>query len=225
MREDRLDKRVSSRELRANGYSYREISKRLDIPRSTIVSWCTNVVLSDRALARHAELVARQLEVARATSAVVRKNGRLVRVTEAEHRAARSGPFLASASSKRGVLGALYLAEGTKRSSGAATFGNSNPEIVRLYLLLLRECFKLDEAKFRCTVQVREGQDVNELEAFWSEATDIPLSQFYKARVDSRGSGKVLRKPDYKGVCRIDYMSTNLLYELLAIGRILTKGP
>ncbi len=194
------------------------------MPRSTAVSWCLGIEMSRAGQKRHKKVVAERLLVAQGKSVANRKAERLSRVGAAAERAQNSGPFLATMPAKKAILGALYLAEGTKGQRGGPTFGNSDPEIIRLYLRLLRECFTLDESKFRCTLQARAGQDTVSLEKFWLKETGIPKSQFYKARVDTRGSGQLTRKPDYKGVCRIDYFETDLLYEISAIGRILTAG-
>jgi hypothetical protein len=125
----------------------------------------------------------------------------------------------------KAILGALYLAEGSKGRRSGLTFGNSDASIISLYLRLLRSNFSLDESKFRCTVQRRESQDDAFLRRYWSKVTAIPLAQFYDSRIDPRSVGRRTAKADYKGVCRIDYFSTDLLYEMLALGRILVEGP
>jgi hypothetical protein len=85
----------------------------------------------------------------------------------------------------------------------------------------LRYCYNIDESKFRCTIQCRADQDIQKLEKFWSEATNISLKQFYKARIDPRTIGKLSIKKEYKGVLRIDCFSAKILQELLEIPRIL----
>lgn len=194
------------------------------MPRSTAVAWCLEVEMSEHGSKRHEKVVAERLLLAQAKSAANRRAERLSRVDAATKRAQEDGPYLTTLSSKKAILGALYLAEGTKGQRGGPTFGNSDPEIIKLYLRLLRECFEIDESKFRCTLQARAGQDIEALEDFWLEVTRIPKSQLYRARIDARGDGLLTRKPDYKGVCRIDYFDTNLLYEISAIGTILTAG-
>ncbi len=181
--------------------------------------------MSGKGKLRLAAVIEQQRNRARESSVKVSRERKESRKAAALSLASSFGPYLTTLTEKRAVLGALYLAEGTKGDRSGLTFGNSDPEIVRLFLSLLRECFVLDEAKFRCTLQARAGQDIAVLEDFWCRVTGIPMSKFYGARIDQRSGGKLTRKPDYKGVCRIDYLSTALLYEVLAIGRILTKGP
>src|SRR5690606_29339866 len=59
----------------------------------------------------------------------------------------------------------LYLGEGSKKGS-SLTFGNSNPDVISLFLKLLRGVYDLDSKKFRCTLQCRADQDVKKLERF-----------------------------------------------------------
>jgi hypothetical protein len=119
----------------------------------------------------------------------------------------------------------LYLGEGSKDSKrGSLMFGNSDPFIVSLFLRLLRCCYNINEGKFRCTLQCRADQNIKKLERFWFRITGIPLSQFYRARVDPRTIGKKSNKLDYKGVCRIDYFSAELFIELKQIAEIVNKG-
>ncbi len=121
------------------------------------------------------------------------------------------------------ALAMLYLAEGSKKKRGSLVFCNSDPEIINLFLSLLRRCLKIDESKFRITVQCRADQDVLKLEKFWSRITAIPRRNFYKVQVDARTVGKPTRKPDYKGVCRIDYFSSDVDFELKCIANELKK--
>lgn len=188
------------------------------------MTWCTGIKLSAAAQKRLDLYVRRKLKEAQTNSANSSKARKLQRKAAAAERASGFELLLSDAQVKRIILGTLYLAEGSKGDRGGPTFGNSDPEIIALYLSLLRSSFDLDESKFRCTLQARDGQDIQSLEKFWGDITNIPKEQFYTARIDSRGKGQLLRKPDYKGVCRIDYLSTELLYEILAIGRIITKG-
>lgn len=72
--------------------------------------------------------------------------------------------------------------------------------------------------------EIGADQDIKKLERFWSKVTSIPLSQFYKTRIDPRTIGKPSKKPDYKRVCRIDYFSTEIFIELTKIVEIIYKG-
>jgi hypothetical protein len=119
----------------------------------------------------------------------------------------------------------LYAAEGGKSTKNASVrFGNSDPMLIKLFLKLLRQCYPIDNSKFRCTVQCRADQDPGQLEKFWYNITGIPATQFYKTRIDPRTIGKPSKKLWYKGVCRIDYFSSHIFFDIMKSIEVIT-GP
>jgi len=56
------------------------------------------------------------------------------------------------------------------------------------------------------------------------QITKIPKSQFYKARIDKRTIDKPTKKVNYKGVCRIDYFSSDIRIELDQVIEVINKG-
>lgn len=214
-------------ELRKRGYLYSEIERALGrvLPKSTLYYWFRNIELSVEGNKRLENLTAHSLIRAQEASIISRRESRRIYFSEKEERNAYLLQELSNDSVRKLLLATLYLAEGTKRTRGGLVFGNSDPGIIKMFLTLFRESFSLDESKFRCTVQGRGDQDFPGLERFWSDVTNIPPPQFYKARIDSRSIGKISKKKEYKGVCRIDYLSSDLLYELMVIGSMLKQGP
>ncbi len=223
---NRQELKHKAQALRRRGFSYAEIANKLGAPKGTVYFWNKGLRLSASAEKRLAKRIAGLLAKARVKSAQSNRNKKIKRKELAVSKMAYLAKRFNDMDTRKLILGALYLGEGSKGDRGGPTFGNSDPEIITLFLRLLREAYLLDEKKFRCTLQAREGQEIKKLEKFWSQLTKISPKQFYKARIDSRSKGQLTRNPEYKGVCRIDYFSTDLLYEILAIGTMLThKGP
>ncbi len=67
----------------------------------------------------------------------------------------------------------------------------------------------------------RCDQNGEDLCRHWSGLTRIPLSKFYKPYRDKRTKGRKTENKDYKGICAIIYLSTDLQYELQSIGESL----
>lgn len=207
--------------------TYREIKNKLstDIPKSTLSYWCRDIVMPDTYHEKVKTLNSQGLKDGREKVLAIRKLRKIARneLLRYKYRALKqliyNDPKLAQAS-----LGLLYLTEGAKNRSGGLMFGNSDPQIIQLFLRLLRKVFPINETKFRCTVQCRADQDIEKLDKFWSAVTKIPLGQFYKARIDQRTIGKPTRKIGYMGVCRIDYLSANVYNELQVIIELITEG-
>lgn len=223
MRETRQSLRARAESLRREGKTYAEIitTLRQPIPKSTLSHWCRAIALTQLQKTRISLQMAQNNERARSSALIAnrKKQELYLRQIDQINRSIkiRSGsPEIAKI-----ILAALYLGEGTKANRGAVRFGNSDPKIVHLFLNLLREVYDVDEARFRITVLCRADQNTNDLNSFWAKQTSVPLSQFYRARVDSRTVGKATKNKAYKGVCVIDYFSAYVYHDLMSLGRIL----
>lgn len=208
--------------LRKNGKTYSEIRSKLNcpIPKSTLSTWFKNIILSEDQKGvlkkRIIDNINRSRKIALATNRKKREHY-LKAVTD---RVWQLKQLVENKDIAKIVAAVLYMGEG-KKSSSSIVFGNSDPKIISLFLRLLRRCYNIDENKFRCTLQCRADQNIKILEKFWSKTTRIPLKKFYKAQIDPRTIGKPTKKPDYKGVCRIDYFSADIFNELMKIAEII----
>jgi hypothetical protein len=211
--------------LRRGGHTYTEISRllRYQISKSTLTTWLSAVSLSPATMRRLQERRESSLTRAQEASRVVRRKKRDKYLRELYQRNAHLKNLLKSGDIAKIALIILYLGEGTKNPKrGCVTFGNADPSVIRLFLALLRKCYSIKEEKFRCTIQCRHDQNARELERFWSSVTRIPLSLFYDTRVDARTIGAISRNTEYKGVCRLDYFSADVLNDLLKGIEVLT---
>lgn len=219
--------RKEARVLRSEGKTYAEInaSISIDIPKSTLAGWCKNIDLPESYFTKMKKLATVNLKKAQILAVASNKDSRSTHLEAIRKKSCHILRAIdGNKSIKKVLLAVLYLAEGSKSPRGALMFGNSDEHIILMFVNLLRECYTIDEAKFRCTVQCRSDQDVKTLEEFWAYTTKIPLSQFYRARIDKRTIGQKSRKAAYKGVCRIDYFSSDVDLELKCIGQTLARS-
>jgi len=212
--------------LRRQGRTYSEIQELLTVkvPPSTLSTWFKQLQLSHQEkdlISFHGKERIRNGSIKASATRKLAKKKRLEIIY-------KENLYLKEALDDNEVakitLVMLYLCEGSKHQSASLCFGNSNPGIIHLFLQLLRQCYKIDEKKLRCTVQCRADQDTEVLISFWSRITLIPINQFYRSRIDKRSVGVPTKKPDYKGVCRIDYFSAALYNELKIVGELLSEG-
>jgi len=209
-------------QLRKTGKTYGEIIKLVNknIPKSTLSDWCSEIYLSSEQRKTIDEKIKNNCEKGRAVAWAVNKERRKKYLESIIERNKHLSGVLRNKDVAKVALAVLYLGEGSKRKNATVMLGNSDPNIINLFLKLLRFCYKVDEKKFRCTLQCRADQNIILLNNFWSKVTEIPLSQFYKARMDPRTIGKPSKNLDYKGVCRIDYFSADTFTDLMEIGKI-----
>lgn len=210
-------------ELRKQGFSYLEIPKLLNypIPKNTFTGWFKNLELSEQAKER--------------ITSRIRDGGAPGRVIAWENNRKKRANLIKSIFDKvdseivdvdkitgKLCLAMLYLGEGGKGRE-LFRFGNSDPKVISLFLELLRRNFSISESRLHGKVQCRADQDIEQLEAFWSKLTKIPLNQFLNPQVDKRTIGIPTRKPDYKGVFVIEYYSKALFLEVKFLSDIICK--
>ncbi len=205
--------------LRAQGYTYREICTltKSRIPKGTLSGWLKGIPLPNSYYQKIHELGGDNIIKAQAQNKKVLSE-RLNRLRNKN----KSLIHRLNISVGKLILATLYWCEGNKYpSSRYLKFGNSDPGMISLFITLLRKCYKLDESKFRLTVQCRADQNQDELTKYWTKVTNIPPSQHYPVRIDTRSIGKPTQKANYHGVCVVDYFSTDLQCELQFTGELL----
>ena len=228
MRNGRADpRRVRAQYLRRQGYTYTEICDRLGrIPQGTLSYWFKDIQLDRKQRARiQAKIIAsaaRGRPLAR--EAWVKKLAKWRREIETRARSFGSLPYHNPLIGKL-VCGMMYLCEGSKYpSSQNVMFGNTDPTMIRTFLTLLRSYYPIDGHRLRVRVMHRWDQDGVALKKYWSHVTNIPIRQFYPSYADKRTKGIPTQKRNYKGVCGVQYGSTDIQYELLAIGGAVLKA-
>lgn len=199
--------RERARALRGAGFTYPEIIAELgdDIPQATLQGWVRDIELTIEQRARIKNLELEGSAKGRPFGALWNRKQKENRLQTAREEAA---PHVARLSQDLQALqlmaAGLYIGEGTK-ADGQFSFCNSDPNIIRGWITLLRKSFRLDESKFRCQVNISEGMDLDGLRKYWSRLTGIPLSQFIRGTIDSRSNKK--KREGYKGVCVVIYHS------------------
>ena len=98
---------------------------------------------------------------------------------------------------------------------------NTNPEIIKLFLIFLRNDVGLDESRLKLQLQIHEGDNQKEIENYWSKITKIPRDRFTKTIIrpignkvgKSKGTCKI-RYSDKQKYLRLDFLLNNLLKQI-----------
>ena len=165
-----------ARQLRADGWTLRDIAAELGVSRSSVSVWVRDVPF---------------VPTARGPYHGPRKPhpAHLRKLAEIEHCRNEAEDEIGELSPRDLMMFALalYAGEGAK-TDGQVRFANTDPSLVRLFLGWLRSGFDIDEGRLRVALYLHADLDLHEAERFWSRATSIPLEQFtkpYRAVVDS----------------------------------------
>jgi transcriptional regulator with XRE-family HTH domain len=204
----KVEQQNRARDLRADGWTYKEICDELGVSRSSVSLWVRDVSFDRAAWEARAkanyvngnagprvERAHRQRTEKEAEIARLQEEGRqrIGRLTEKE--------FLVA-----GV--ALYAGEGGKTGQ-EVSFANSDPRMILFFVTWLRRFFPIEEPRLRLALYLHQGLDLDAAKAFWSALTGIPIAQFgqpYRAVPDP----SIRRAKHVMGCPRIRYHSAEV---------------
>lgn len=190
---------------RQKGVSISDIAASLQVSKSTVSTWCKDVALSPEAI----ETIARTSKSKSTKS--------LLRYTESL-RAKRQKNIIQSYKVGKNKIGqlserdiyciglGLYWGEGYKRGSQEFGFTNSDPNMIRFYLVWLQTVFgiRVPELIARVSINASHAPRTPEVEKYWSRITSIPSSQFTKISLIKTVSKKIYtNNKSYYGTLRI----------------------
>lgn len=195
-------------ELRKRGFSHGEIHKKLGVSKSTSSLWSQGLrvpIKSKNVLAQKA--------------AAGRKKGRDVRQANitSKYESIRQSVFKdlngfkLNKTTAKLLCAMLYWGEGSK-ASGRVVFTNSDPNMVKTFLVLFRYAFKPIEKKFTAVLHLHPYHNESVQKRFWSRICALPqnkISIFHK-----KSYGNLIR-PNYPGCIAINYGDMEKLKELM----------
>lgn len=204
-------------QLHKKNIPYAQISNRLGVAKSTLSLWFGAPSLTPKGREKQLAHLARVRPLGLATIRAKKQKW----IAEAR----RAGEIeikhlpLSSRALRKALLAMLYWAEGTKagRVSGVR-FVNTDPELLSLYLSLLRQAYVIDESRLRARIHIHHYHRPAQVRTFWSNLLSIPESQFGKIYVKKRSRQKRFRK-NFMGICFVGYYDSKIREELLALGR------
>jgi hypothetical protein len=127
--------------------NYKEVSRRLNVPESTISIWCRNLVNSK-------------------LKSLVRKN-EAKRQSFKEHDLWVIKNLNVDIKVAKFLCAIIYGCEGSKYpSTGHLALANSDPSLVLTFVNLLRRGFEIDNSKFRVHLQIHSNQNYSRLLRF-----------------------------------------------------------
>ncbi|PIS13931.1 hypothetical protein COT65_01670 [Candidatus Shapirobacteria bacterium CG09_land_8_20_14_0_10_47_13] len=196
--------KFEARKLRVEGESIKVIAKKLSLSPSTVSLWCKDVKLSPEQIKElerraHDPQYGKRLENSLKQQRIrIEKTKNLF--NEGIKQVGKLTPrelFIAGIS--------LYWAEGFKSDSQAG-FCNSDPNMVKFFLVWLGNRFGYKNEDLRLRVGLNESfcDRTESIENFWSEITGISKEQFQKPFYQKVKWKKEYEHPEnYHGVLRI----------------------
>lgn len=169
--------------LRQKGYSLPEIKKVVNVGHGSVFRYIQGVeILPEYRKIWHSK-----------------RGGSFKRMKLAEKKAEeKADEYIVRLSEKEKLifLSALYWGEGSKGDFGLT---NSDPDLIKVFVLGLKEVFKISTDRLRISIRIYRDLDKDKCLKFWSKITEVPVSKFVSVNVlDGKKNGKLLY-----GMCRV----------------------
>ncbi len=125
------------------------------------------------------------------------------------------GNFNLNKNSAKVLLALLYWSSGSKYpSSNFVSFSNSDSNLVKTFLNLLRKTFDINESRIKIHLQLYLTQDKKKMTEFWSKLLNVSQKQFYNPTITKPPTHP---RPNYFGTCTVRYHSLELLLTIMEL--------
>ena len=172
--------------LRKAGYSYNMISKKINVAKSTLSNWLTDIPFIPN------KEVLKRVGKAKLKSALYKQRIKFENIARMRNEAIKEVGRLSSRDLFMLGIG-LYLGEGSK-SHEEVRIVNTDPIIIKLGIKWLMEFGGVRKEHLRVAVHGYPDHDINKLVAFWSKELHIPANHFIKTQIDSRLNKSTLKR-------------------------------
>jgi hypothetical protein len=206
--------------LRKQGESIVFIGETLGIPKSTLSGWLKNVILNKKQKIKLRNNSKIALNNARKKAVIWNNTQKRHRMEFAEQQAIEiiNKIDLSSKEIFELAIAMLYLGEGFKKNTPAG-IGNSDPLILKFFLIGIKKLFNIDPTKIRYDLHLRADQNIAEIKKYWSSELNTPIEKFTQVSIDQRTVGKPTYQ-NYKGVCVINCGNVAIQRRLVYLSRI-----
>jgi hypothetical protein len=210
-------------ELRKKGYSYSQIKNELGVGKGTLSEWLRNYPLSEERIRQLRDNNPQRIERYINT----RRKEREQKMNLAYAKAKKDiGRFNKRELFLMGFL--LYWAEGGKTRSGTVAFSNTDPSMIKAFIIWLKI---LGIPKDRIKIKLHLYKDMEEEEEvlFWSQHLKIGKDSFKKSWVKSSNMSDLTYKNNFgHGTCNIlihnTILATYILMGIKFIANVISES-
>lgn len=189
--------------LRKSGHSYEFIAKKLNLSKSTSYTWLKNTNINNTAKNQliRAQILGRKRGLKQIQYKRKLNHEKILSSVKIEvsHLELNQNVF-------KLLCSFLYWGEGEKTSQRLA-FTNSDPVMVKTFLVLFRKAFPVMESKFSAFLHLHDYHVPQTQISFWSKITGIHKSRI---KVYNKPSNHKYSKSGYPGCISVRYHDANL---------------
>lgn len=182
------------RESRKKGLSIKTLEKKFNIPNTTISRWIRDIASENRAFI----------------------NARLKEEQFKKQYNSLLENYEINSDNAKILLSLFYWCEGGKYpATNCLAFSNSDYQLVKTFLELLRLAFSIKEKRLRVHLQIHSTHKYQKIIGFWCKLLNVSKEQFYKPTI-TNPTYKMKRR-DYYGTCTIKYHDVKMLLQIMGI--------
>lgn len=104
----------------------------------------------------------------------------------------------------------LYWGEGNKSNKLSVRLGNTDPELIKIFLRFLRTIYRIDGKKLQFGLQIFSDMSPHKSLQFWQRHLKVSPSQFYKVVVTPARSLGTYRIKNKHGVLTVHFNNRKL---------------
>lgn len=194
------DLKEKARELRRKGLSYRDITKKLNVSKSSVSLWCRDIELSD------IQIETLKNNKIKASMNLIKSNfDRSEYNNSLRDRSRKLGKDIVADISDRDLMMiglGLYWGEGNKRRNDLG-FSNSDPKMLR-FIIKWFKLFDIEKDMLKVKICIPESIQVEDAETYWVNQLEIERDQLYKTIISRSPSSKLkIKREGYMGVVQL----------------------
>ncbi|NTU66318.1 MAG: helix-turn-helix domain-containing protein [Candidatus Moranbacteria bacterium] len=213
-------KKQKAIKLRKQGNSYKQISDKLDVAKSTLSYWLGNIEISKEAqekISKRASKISAEALLKRNKKQTALAAGRAEKIRDDSRK-----EFSKLKGNKLFLVGvSLYWAEGYKKGAEGSKwksvdFANSDPEMVMIMMRFFREICEVGNERIKIQLMTHPNVEMEEALRYWSEITEIPKNQFMRTccAISKASNGKRPNRLTY-GTVHIRINDVKLFFRII----------
>lgn len=176
----KIDEKQYSRKLRMDGLSINHIVKITGYSKASISVWVRDIILT-KDQRNKVSLNGRSIDSIEKRRASRIKNEQIKSKIISDN---AKKDFIRVTKNELKLIGiSIYIGEGAKSKKGTVGVSSSDPAVIKIMLRFFREICVVPNDKFRIQIHTFQHANVGEIESYWSNITNIPISQFYKTYI------------------------------------------
>ncbi len=108
----------------------------------------------------------------------------------------------------------LFWGEGNKKNPTSVRLGNSDPDLIKVFLYFLEERLHINRSRLKFGLQIFSDMDSQKVERYWRKHLNLNRDQFYKTVITISGKVGTYKEKSSYGILTL-YFHNRKLRDLL----------